>query len=309
MKFRDLPAAQIGRLGEQLSVALLRRLGAGVVASFKFSGENDNEAPAIEFHDKRIVIPDADVSMRGRRFWLELKTYKEPQWNRAHRCMVHGVPIRLVEEYEQSERETATPVFLGVLEVSSGSLLVSNTPISQIARYACQCGCNGDSSLCGYREQWGNSYPQWYFRRDAFTEWHKLQGAELARLQAEHEKVSHAIRRHGSNRERAVRGPLSATTLIGDGVPRTAGWDHACLPCDSTWIGTKPHRCTSAVSWRRDYWIRRFAWAMPKATRDEIAALIDKPIARAELVKMLGAQWGATHDSAPIGTSFPVEHV
>lgn len=200
MKFRDLPAAQFGRYGETIAARLLRNLGAGVIATFKFSGENDNEAPAIELSEKRIVLPDLDVSMRGRTLSVEIKTYAAPQRNRTHFCLVHGISTRLFDEYVASEAERGIPVHLGVLEVDSGSLLVSEEPISKITpRYSCQCDGNCESARladCSFRKRWGNSYPQWYFRRDTLREWHRLEGQELKKLQAEHSKVSHAIKKH-----------------------------------------------------------------------------------------------------------------
>ncbi len=287
MRFRDLPAAQIGQLGEQLAHRLLRNLGAGVIASFKFSGENDNEAPAIEFHEKRIVLPDFDVSMRGKRFWLELKTYKGPQWNRSYRCQVHGVPVRLFDQYCADEKETGTPVFLGVLEVDSGLLLVSSVPVSQLTpRYPCLCGCESEAAQCEYRSKWGSSYPQYYFRRDAFQQWHQLEGEALARLQRTHAKVAHAIRRHGPDREKSNPGPLAA-------VP----WTWTCLPCNATGTGERSrHRCADSQQWRRDFWIQRLKWALPTMNRDDIAAIVDAPIARAELVRILGPQWAPDKD-------------
>lgn len=300
MKFRDLPAAKFGRFGEQLAASMLRRVGAGVVASFKFSGENDNQAPAIELHEKRITLPDTDVSMREsarrsigvdvpNRFWLEIKTYKEPQFNRAHRTRVHGVPMRLFDEYCESETQTGTPVYLGILEVDSGSLIVSNVPLSQVApRYSCLCGCDNDATKCEYRSKWGASYPQWYFRRDSFTEWYQLKGVELARLQAEHSKVSHAIRKHGSSREPTTRGVLSRPA---------APWTWTCLPCNATGVGDHArHRCQDAQPWRRDFWIQRFRWAMPAASNVELAAFVDKPITRTRIAELLGSQWLATGD-------------
>ena len=290
MKFRDLPAAQIGRLGEQCVERMLRDLGAGVVASFRFSGENDDKAPAIEFHDRRVVIPDFDVSMRGRRFSVELKTYKEPQWNRTHRCQVHGVPMRLFDEYCENEKANGTPVLLGVLEVSSGSLLVSNQPISLISpRYACLCGCGceNDPAKCEYRAKWGSGYPQWYFRRDTFTEWHKLEGASLKKLQAEHERVSHAIRRHGS--ERSPTKPRA----FNESPP----WTWACLPCNVTGVGDpSAHRCSYVEEYRINYWVKRLRWAIQDSTPAQLAVIVSRPIERWQIAKWLGPSWLASGD-------------
>lgn len=283
--FRNLPSTIIGRLGEQLGQRLLRQLGAGVIASFKFSGENDNEAPALEFHNERVTLPDYDVSLKGRRFWLELKTYKEPQWNRAHRCMVHGVPTRLIEQYERSEKETGTPVYLGVLEVSSGALLVSEEPISKIEpRYTCLCGCENRDEECDYRRKWGKGYPQWYFRRDSFREWSRLEGDALAKLQAEHGRLGHALRKRRYN-EPAPKDQLAVA------------WSWACLACNltsntDTYAGRDPsrHRC-QPKDYLVAYWTRRLCWA--GLSVDDAKAFVAKPIDRQLAGVHIGVGWGA----------------
>lgn len=208
MKFAELPAAVIGGLGERLAAKALRREGAGVIASFKYSA-NDNEAPAIEFHESRVAIPDLDVSRNGKRFWLEIKTYKAPAFNRAHRCEVHGIPVRLYDGYVAVEKNTGSPVFLGVLQLNDGLLVISDQPISQTTpRMACQCGCESVPAQCEYRRKWGNSYPQWYFRRDTFTAYLKLSGDEFEKIRIEHQKVSHALRKHGLERETSAQPSL-----------------------------------------------------------------------------------------------------
>lgn len=286
MKFRDLPSAQFGRYGETIAARLLRNLGAGVIATFKFSGENDNEAPAIELSNKRIVLADLDVSMRGRTLSIEIKTYKEPQWNRAHRCLVHGIPLRLVDEYINAERERGIPIHIGVLEVDSGSLLVSDDPISKIApKYACLCGCDNDVAKCDYRRKWGNSHPQWYLRRDTFREWHKLVGDDLKKLQAEHERVAHVMKRHGSGLDLPPK-PLFIAPP----------WTHACLPCN--WTGTDPskHVCKT-LDYALAYWTRRLTWAFHGDAVRAKEALV-APIERSELAGWLGSSWLPTGDIA-----------
>lgn len=190
MRFRDLPTATIGRVGEQLFAKKLRHEGDGVIASFMFSGAGDDSAPALEFHDGRIAIPDLDVARRGRRFWLEIKAYKKAIWNRTLGTLVHGIPVRLYDGYLKVERETGSPVFLGIVEIETGLMIVSDVPISQLRRYPCLCGCDSVAERCKVRRARGGSqYPQWYFRRDAFTAWFKLNGAELEHLSSEHARL------------------------------------------------------------------------------------------------------------------------
>ena len=276
--FKDLPAAQIGLLGEKFVGRLLRsKPGVGVIATLKFSGENDNEAPSLEFDDRRITLADYDVSMKGRTFSLEAKTYKAPAPNREHRCLVHGVPVRKFNEYCKQEAERGIPVYLGVLEVDSGIFLVSDEPISRIApKYSCGCdGCKS-AGTCDFRLRWGSDYPQWYFRRDSFHEWARLDGEDLSRLQREHGRVSHAIRKHVDNGQ----APKAMS------VP----WTWACLPCNVTGDGdSSRHRCEDIQSWRRAFWIQKLRWAMSSV--EEIARIVDQPIDRTHLAELLGSQW------------------
>lgn len=280
MKFSELPAAQFGRYGETIVSKLLRNLGAGVIATFKFSGENDNEAPAIEFHEKRITLADLDVALRGRTFSLEVKTYAEPQFNRTYNCLVHGIPARLFDEYIAAERERGIPVHLGVLEVSTGALLVSRDPISSMTpRYPCLCGCRSvDAETCRFRKEWrSTSYPQWYFRRDSFEQWHQLDGAALEQLQREHSKVAPRISKKPHHRP---------THYAFDEKP---AYTWCCLPCNATGIGetTKcAHRCTP-TPYMRDFWISRLVYTFVGETRQQIGERIAKPIDRTVLEQWL----------------------
>lgn len=286
MKFRELPAAQFGRYGETIAARMLRNLGAGVIATFKFSGENDNEAPAIELSEKRIVLADLDVSLRGRTISVEIKTYAEPQFNRSHHCLVHGIPTRLFDEYCASERERGIPVHLGVLEVSSGSLIVSDEPISKMSpRYACQCENQCESvrpGECAFRAKWGSSYPQWYFRRDSFREWHRLEGDALKALQAEHARIASSIKR-AHHRPDLLKPQLSAP------------WTWAHLICNATGRGSpNGHRCEPQEYMRR-FWIDRLRWVRDangtQLGAERAAKLIEQPIQRSALVALLGPRW------------------
>jgi hypothetical protein len=274
-RFKDLPAAQIGLLGEKFVGRLLRsKPGVGVIATLKFTGENDNEAPSLEFDDKKITLADYDVSMRGRTFSVEAKTYGAPAPNREHGCDVHGVPVRKFDQYCAQEIERGIPVYLGVLEVDSGVFLISDEPISKIApRYACGCrGCKGGQT-CDLKLRWGNDYPQWYFRRDSFHEWARLEGEDLTRLQREHGRVSHAIRKHRDNEV------FNAYPQHGE------PWVWACLGCNATWISDRRHSCESKRQ-LVEYWTRRL-----RSVVADIDAVVARPVMRSELVQWMGPKW------------------
>lgn len=102
---------------------------------------------------------------------------------------------------------------------------------------------------------------------------------------------------------------LTATTIIGDGVPRCERWTWTCLPCDSTWIGTaSDHACRWAAEWRRGVWLHKLRWALPAATDEQRATIVDRPIARTEMVRLFGERWSVEHDAATVAVSsaYPV---
>ena len=120
----------MGRLGEIVASREFKRDGFGVIASFKFSGESDDEAPAIDIEDRREIVPDLDLCKQGQRFWVEVKTYAEPAWNRRYGCRVHGILVRHFDNYVAVEERTGSSVFLAINELDSGLLIMSSKPRS-----------------------------------------------------------------------------------------------------------------------------------------------------------------------------------
>lgn len=168
MKFREYPSTVVGQLGEKIVAREYRRDGWGVIASFKFSGENDNEAPAIEIDDgEREITPDLDVSKGGKRVWIEVKTHAIAAQNRKLGVGTHGVPVRLYDNYVAVEKRSGNPVFLAVVQLDTKEILVSRLPLSQMMNHRCQCGCESRGiKPCSAGPP--GRYPQWYFRKDDF---------------------------------------------------------------------------------------------------------------------------------------------
>lgn len=187
MKFRELPQAMFGRLGEICAAREFRRDGFGVIASFKYSGADDNEAPAIEVENRREIVPDLDICARGERFWVEVKTYKEAAWNRRYRCWTHGISVRHFDNYLAVEQRTGSAVFLAINELGSGSLLMSARPISEMQKYPCLCGCESAPARCRLRDRRG--YPEWYFDRDTFRTRYTYSSKTIQELRAAHAEL------------------------------------------------------------------------------------------------------------------------
>lgn len=199
MKFRNLPAAQFGRLGEIVAARQFRRADHGLIATYKYSGETDDEAPAIEVVDGlKEIVPDFDLCKEGDRIWVEVKTYGTSPINRMLGCRTHGISVRLYDNYLAVEARSGSPVYLAVLEIDSGLLLLSAMPISEMRKHECQCGCHGLASR--HTDTGGVRGPQWYFERDHFLVQAQIEEREAEWLRHEHARLiapSHAIQRHG----------------------------------------------------------------------------------------------------------------
>lgn len=229
-RFRDLPAAVFGRLGEQIVARRYQRDGWGILASFKFSGENDNEAPAIEIDDgEREITPDLDASKGGRRIWIEVKAYARAAQNdtltrrAGHVVKVHGLPVRLMNNYRAVEARSGNPVYLAIVELDTRRILVSPSPITEMTPHSCLCGCGSlRPERCRIRQARGNQYPQWYWERDRFDEIGVVSEHEFRLLEIAHrrlpapapiERVPHALRRHDPARaEKPIQSAFSFDT-------------------------------------------------------------------------------------------------
>lgn len=187
MRFRDLPAATLGRLGEICAAREFKRDQFRVIASYKFSGANDNEAPALEAEGIREITPDLDVCKEGNRVWIEVKTYARPFPNHTHKCDVHGILVRHFDNYVSVERSTGSNVFLAINELSSGWLIVSDRPLSQMPKIACLCGCKSDPRR--HRSTPGNPHAQWYFDRADFTSRYRFDDKTIEHLRSEHARL------------------------------------------------------------------------------------------------------------------------
>lgn len=82
-----------------------------------------------------------------------------------------------------------------------------------------------------------------------------------------------------------------------------SSWLWACLSCNRTWDKTSPaaHRCDhplEVLEQLRAFWTAILRWSPPLRgkTDDQIRKLITRPIARAQLVALLGPSWDPAGD-------------
>ena len=153
---------ELGRLGERMVSTWVQSQGYGVIPSYNYTGDGNDKAPKLMFSDAGFVVPDLDVAFRGKRFWVEVKTYYYAPRNRKHGINVHGITRRLYEDYLQVERSTGCLVYLVVLEISTGKLL--RLELAEAKTYPCQCkSCSANTGDCTADVKRGC-----YFNRDDF---------------------------------------------------------------------------------------------------------------------------------------------
>lgn len=167
---------ELGRMGERLVSTWIQSKGYGVIPSYDYTGKENNKAPKLMFAESGFVVPDLDIAFRGRRFWVEVKTYYHAPLNRKHGINVHGIPRRLYEDYLQVERSTGCLVYLAVLEISTGYLL--RLELADAKTYPCQCkSCTTNTGTCSADVKRG-----YYFNRDDFKHVNTFSDPEMEEL-------------------------------------------------------------------------------------------------------------------------------
>ncbi|MFN7134036.1 MAG: hypothetical protein ACK4N5_18305 [Myxococcales bacterium] len=173
---------ELGRLGERLVVEFLKSRRSGVVPSYDYTGSDGNKAPRLQFATFGLIVPDLDVCREGTRQWLEVKTYAGPAWNRRRKTLVHAIPARLFADYVAVEKQSGSPVWIAVLELSSGELLVVRlAALDEPQSWGCECrACSGQEiGSCFAPMKRGR-----YWRRDAMKLLHTFTDAELQPLRS-----------------------------------------------------------------------------------------------------------------------------
>ena len=93
----DTPEFLRGRNGEQLVAELVMRRGGFVIPSYDYSG-SDNKAPRMQGLRDSHILPDLDVSKRGTRVWIEVKTKAAASYTRITKRLEHGIHRRHWDE-------------------------------------------------------------------------------------------------------------------------------------------------------------------------------------------------------------------
>ena len=220
--FRDLPATIVGELGEAAGASLMREDGASMIALCRI---DTGGAPVLErgktsAPSRNLVLPDFQAfNWRGQSAcFVEIKTYAQSAHNKKFGLRIHGIPVRLYEHYRKVELDTGLRVVLGVNELDTGELRLTEQSITAIARFPCICKGRCESvnsnvhvpNLRGIREM------QWYFDRDDFTIVYRHSSRTIDTLRREH---SRRIGGHAWSRHAFGAGAVDPIALPGTPAP------------------------------------------------------------------------------------------
>jgi hypothetical protein len=280
------------KVEEQKCAAYLKALGYRVLPTTEFSASG---APKLEAENENesIVMPDLQAFRDGAGAWFECKWKHKADESRRHAGrLVTGVGLRHYDHYCRIERETRTPVVIVFIHETEQEVRCAT--LNQLEQ-AFSHDYHGDKmDRSGMRFWVYERVPLWMPLAELRSAMEAQRySARLVEppieppINNELLRQSHAVRRHGAGREANGPGPLAPQP-----------WTWTCLPCNATGVGdAAKHRCSDAADWRRDFWIQRLRWAMPAASKDELASFVDKPIARTRLIEILGPQWAAERDA------------
>jgi len=209
--FRDLPATIVGELGEAAGASLMREDGASMIALCRI---DTGGAPVLErgktsAPSKSLVLPDFQAfNWRGQSAcFVEIKTYAQSAHNKKFGLQVHGIPVRLFEHYRNVEKETGLRVVLGVNELDTGALILSERSITELTKFPCLCrgGCKSVNSNMHISPSHGIREMQWYFDREEFPVAYKHSDRTVQRLRDASQKLQrgHVWGRHTESKPKA----------------------------------------------------------------------------------------------------------
>lgn len=164
-----------GALGEAIVRHVLSDRGHGHVSVGATLKARTHRGPVVTLDGEELTLPDIEVYVGDKSYYIEAKTYWYAPENRRHKCQVHGVKRRHLEEYRRLGVVRGKRVFLLVVEVSTGVILGKD--LDHLVGMGCQCkGCNrGESCIT-----WPDDVV--YFDRSQFDVWHQLLTADAQAL-------------------------------------------------------------------------------------------------------------------------------
>lgn len=107
---------QFGLKGEQDIVKLLQENGAFIIPQYNYKEQDDFKGPRMHGLSEEYVLPDLDVSKKGVRVWVEVKTKSGRDLYRKTNTWVHGFNKRHYEHYRIVEEITSNEVWVVFIE-------------------------------------------------------------------------------------------------------------------------------------------------------------------------------------------------
>lgn len=80
-------------------------------------------APALEGYLKRVIASNNLIAGHGQTFWAEIKTYQRAAFYQKYQRWVHGIPIRLWQQYMEGQQITGIPGYLFILQLNDRLIL------------------------------------------------------------------------------------------------------------------------------------------------------------------------------------------
>ncbi len=118
-----------GRRIEQAIGRKLRAEGAHLIPTYDYSGIGDNKAPRLEAppDSPGLVIPDLLVWLRGKQFWLEVKSKaRADRYNKGGGILETGFSTRLWHQYIEVQRVTGIPVRVVFVHIEEAEVRGAN---------------------------------------------------------------------------------------------------------------------------------------------------------------------------------------
>ncbi len=165
MDIRNSPQFVRGTAAERLVKRLLEEHGWFI----KRQETETGKAPLMSRVMDAGVLPDLDVMGGGQSCWVEVKCYTDvhlspvQRYSDGKKMPVHGIPYRNYKEYLGVQKESGRPVFLAILEESTGDVLCRRLNDLVDLYHG-----NVDIGPSYNRKDGSRGEPQVYFRRDFF---------------------------------------------------------------------------------------------------------------------------------------------
>jgi hypothetical protein len=126
VNFKDTDEWRRGEKSQRTVERVLKETGCGFIRTHAIEDPENPGAPALSLGEWEIVLPDLDVTKRGRRFWLEVKGKTKAAWYVKKQRLQHGVDTKNWEAYQRVEKESGTPVYIVFHEQVDGNLLIQS---------------------------------------------------------------------------------------------------------------------------------------------------------------------------------------